>query len=222
MKRHLVTIVIIVLICLVTGCGKVSTSDVKREKETAATEEKKEDKTKAEKPEKDKKESAIASEKTAETESEDKKEEAKKETAAANGQQAETPQKAAVSDKAAAGNNSSGSTPKTAPAAPAQPSKPAHTHTWVAITVQQPVYETQPVFEEQPVYEWVSVCNGCGAVMPSREHIKQHVLNGENGSTSTKQVQTGTQRVQVGTKQVQTGTKTVTTGYKCSGCGATK
>ena len=153
-----------------------------------------------------------------EEKTEEKKEEPKKEKEASSsnsssGAAASSSQKPASSSGSSSGSSSSGSS---------QPSKPAHTHNWVAITVQQPVYETQPVYEQQPVYEWVSVCNGCGAISPSTAHIKQHVLNGENGSTSTKQVQTGTQTVQVGTKQVQTGTKTVVTGYKCSGCGATK
>ena len=142
----------------------------------------------------------------------------KKETSSNSSSQASTSASSSSSSKPASTSKPASSSSSSA----SKPAAPAHTHSWVAITKQEPVYENQPVYEEQPVYEWVGVCNACGMIRPSRDHIFWEMENNGRGDTSTQNVQTGTKTVQVGTKKVQTGTKTVTVGYKCSGCGATK
>ena len=85
-----------------------------------------------------------------------------------------------------------------------QPSQPTHTHNWV------PQYTTKEV----PVYDTVTViiCDTCGAENPSRDHMYQHAINGENDATHNEY-----RKVIVGYDKQQ-----VLTGYVCSGCGATK
>lgn len=124
-------------------------------------------------------------------------------------------------------------------------SKPdAHTHNWVAITEQVhhdeeghwEDYIVSPAWtEEVPIYEeqYRAICNTCGADITGSEasHVRNHMLNGENGSYRNEPT-----KVQVGTNKIEhpavtdkkwvvdkaAWTETVTTGYKCSGCGATK
>ena len=122
-----------------------------------------------------------------------------------------------VSSSASSGNNSgsaskpssggssssSGSTGGSSSAQPSEPSKPAHTHSW------QPVYDTKQV----PVYGTVTVivCDDCNTENPSRDHLKEHVKNGQNGGTHNE------------TRQVITGytTEQYVKYYECS-CGAIK
>lgn len=124
-------------------------------------------------------------------------------------------------------------------------SKPeAHTHNWVAITEQvhhdeeghwEDYIVTPAWTEEVPIYEeqYRAICNTCGADITGSEasHVRNHMLNGENGSYRNEPT-----KVQVGTNKIEhpavtdkkwvvdkaAWTETVTTGYKCSGCGATK
>lgn len=124
-------------------------------------------------------------------------------------------------------------------------SKPeAHTHNWVAITEQVhhdeeghwEDYIVSPAWtEEVPIYEeqYRAICNTCGADITGSEasHVRNHMLNGENGSYRNEPT-----KVQVGTNKIEhpavtdkkwivdkaAWTETVTTGYKCSGCGTTK
>lgn len=124
-------------------------------------------------------------------------------------------------------------------------SKPeSHTHNWVAITEQVhhdevghwEDYIVSPAWtEEVPIYEeqYRAICNTCGADITGSEasHVRNHMLNGENGSYRNEPT-----KVQVGTNKIEhpavtdkkwvvdkaAWTETVTTGYKCSGCGATK
>lgn len=85
-----------------------------------------------------------------------------------------------------------------------QPSQPTHTHNWVPqyTTTKTPVYDTVTV----------TVCDVCGARNVDRDHMYQHAINGEGGSTHNEYEQ-----VFVGYDKQQ-----VLTGYVCSGCGATK
>ena len=83
-------------------------------------------------------------------------------------------------------------------------------------------------------YEYHSFCNTCGLDLTANgindaQHVKQHMLNGEGGSTTQKpvEVQTGTihHEAVYETKYVVDSpatTKQELTGYKCSGCGKTK
>ena len=83
-------------------------------------------------------------------------------------------------------------------------------------------------------YEYHSFCNTCGLDLTANgindaQHVKQHMLNGEGGSTTQKPVE-----VQIGTIHHEAvyetryvvdspaTTKQELTGYKCSGCGKTR
>lgn len=121
--------------------------------------------------------------------------------------------------------------------------KPVHTHTWVEkfkdvyheaqghyekVCIKQPWTESIPVYENQSR----SICNTCGADITGNtgNHMKQHMLNGENGSWRSEYIQ-----VQVGTNTIkhdgvyedkwvvdkEAWTEKVSIGHSCS-CGATK
>ena len=127
---------------------------------------------------------------------------------------------------------------------PSTPVKPVHTHTWEEVTTtvhheEQGHYENVVVkeawTENKPKYEtqYRAICNTCGHDITGNEpsHIKNHMLNGENGSYRNEPV-----KVQVGTETINhpavterkwvidkpAWTEKVVTGYKCSDCGATK
>ena len=113
-----------------------------------------------------------------------------------------------------------------------QPSQPAHAHSWVAVTSQQ--WHSNPVSvwvqdsaawdESKPVFEEHAVC-WCGEIDPSRDHMYNHMVNGERSNYSVKPIQVGTTTVHHDATghyetQDQGWYETVTTGYQCSGCGA--
>lgn len=89
---------------------------------------------------------------------------------------------------------------------------------------------------DEPIYgyEYHSFCNTCGLDLTANgindaQHVKQHILNGEGGSTTQKpvEVQTGTihHEAVYETRYVVDSpatTKQELTGYKCSGCGKTR
>ena len=123
-------------------------------------------------------------------------------------------------------------------------SKPAeHTHNWVAQYKTLNVLEkghnekvlVQDAYDEPTFgYEYHSICNTCGLDLTANgindaQHVKQHMLNGEGGSTTQKpvEVQTGTihHEAVYETRYVVDApatTKQELTGYKCSGCGKTR
>ena len=148
--------------------------------------------------------------------------------------------------KPSTGGSSSNSKPSTGGSSNSGgTSKPeSHTHNWVAITEQVhhdeeghwEDYIVSPAWtEEVPIYEeqYRAICNTCGADITGSEasHVRNHMLNGENGSYRNEPT-----KVQVGTNKIEhpavtdkkwivdkaAWTETVTTGYKCSGCGTTK
>ena len=156
-----------------------------------------------------------------EVKQEEKKEEKKEETAKADSSKPSN-------------NNSSNS----------NSSKPAeHTHNWVAqyktVNVPEKGHNEQVLVQaayDEPTYgyEYHSFCNTCGLDLTANgindaQHVKQHMLNGEGGSTTQKpvEVQTGTihHEAVYETRYVVDSpatTKQELTGYKCSGCGKTK
>ena len=123
-------------------------------------------------------------------------------------------------------------------------SKPAeHTHNWVAqyktVNVPEKGHNEQVLVKDawdEPTYgyEYHSFCNTCGLDLTASgindaQHVKQHILNGEGGSTTQKpvEVQTGTihHEAVYETRYVVDSpatTKQELTGYKCSSCGKTK
>lgn len=141
-------------------------------------------------------------------------------------------------------NNSGTSKPSNNSSSNSNSSKPAeHTHNWVAqyktVNVPEKGHNEQVLVKDawdEPTYgyEYHSFCNTCGLDLTASgindaQHVKQHILNGEGGSTTQKpvEVQTGTihHEAVYETKYVVDSpatTKQELTGYKCSGCGKTK
>ena len=123
-------------------------------------------------------------------------------------------------------------------------SKPAeHTHNWLAqyktVNVPEKGHNEQVLVQDaydEPTYgyEYHSFCNTCGLDLTANgindaQHVKQHMLNGEGGSTTQKpvEVQTGTihHAAVYETRYVVDSpatTKRELTGYKCSSCGKIK
>lgn len=141
-------------------------------------------------------------------------------------------------------NNSSSSKPSNNSGSNSNNSKPAeHTHNWVAqykiVNVPEKGHNEQVLVQDaydEPTYgyEYHSFCNTCGLDLTANgindaQHVKQHMLNGEGGSTTQKpvEVQTGTihHEAVYETRYVVDSpatTKQELTGYKCSSCGKTK
>ena len=188
-------------------------------------------------------------------ESEVKQEEKKEETAKAdtsnksNSSESKKNNIASTSSNSNKNNSSSSSSkPSSKPSnnnsSNSNNSKPAeHTHNWVAqyktVTVPEKGHNEQVLVKDaydEPTYgyEYHSFCNTCGLDLTANgindaQHVKQHMLNGEGGSTTQKpvEVQTGTihHEAVYETRYVVDSpatTKQELTGYKCSGCGKTK
>ena len=141
-------------------------------------------------------------------------------------------------------NTGSSSKPSNNNSSNSNNSKPAeHTHNWVAqyktVNVPEKGHNEQVLVQDaydEPTYgyEYHSFCNTCGLDLTANgindaQHVKQHTLNGEGGSTTQKpvEVQTGTihHEAVYETRYVVDSpatTKQELTGYKCSGCGKTK
>lgn len=141
-------------------------------------------------------------------------------------------------------NTGSSSKPSNNNSSNSNSSKPAeHTHNWVAqyktVNVPEKGHNEQVLVQaayDEPTYgyEYHSFCNTCGLDLTANgindaQHVKQHMLNGEGGSTAQKtvEVQTGTihHEAVYETRYVVDSpatTKQELTGYKCSGCGKTK
>lgn len=142
-------------------------------------------------------------------------------------------------------NNTSSSKPSNSSnSSNSNSSKPAeHTHNWVAlyktVNVPEKGHNEQVLVQaayDEPTYgyEYHSFCNTCGLDLTANgindaQHVEQHALNDEGGSTTQKpvEVQTGTihHEAVYETRYVVDSpatTKQELTGYKCSGCGKTK
>lgn len=188
-------------------------------------------------------------------ESEVKQEEKKEETAKAdtsnksNSSESKKNNIASTSSNSNKNNSSSSSSkPSSKPSnnnsSNSNNSKPAeHTHNWVAqyktVNVPEKGHNEQVLVQaayDEPTYgyEYHSFCNTCGLDLTANgindaQHVKQHMLNDEGGSTTQKpvEVQTGTihHEAVYETRYVVDSpatTKQELTGYKCSGCGKTK
>lgn len=187
-------------------------------------------------------------------EQEVKQEEKKEETAKAdssnksNTSESKKNNTASTSNSSSNKNNSSSSSskPSSKPSNnnSSNSSKPAeHTHNWVAqyktVNVPEKGHNEQVLVKDaydEPIYgyEYHSFCNTCGLDLTANgindaQHVKQHTLNGEGGSTTQKpvEVQTGTihHEAVYETRYVVDSpatTKQELTGYKCSGCGKTR
>ena len=142
-------------------------------------------------------------------------------------------------------SNSGSSKPSNNNSSNSNNSKPAehtHTHNWVAqyktVNVPEKGHNEQVLVQDaydEPTYgyEYHSFCNTCGLDLTANgindsQHVKQHMLNGEGGSTTQKavKVQTGTihHEAVYETRYVVDSpatTKQELVGYKCS-CGKTK
>lgn len=145
--------------------------------------------------------------------------------AASNGAAGSTAQAAPSSSGSGSGGSSSNSSSSGGSSAPSQP---AHSHNWVAVTSQQ--WHSNPVSVwvqdsaawDEPLYESVTICN-CGEISPSRDHLYNHMVNGERANTTVKRIQTGTIHHEATghyETQDQGWYETVTTGYQCTSCGA--
>ena len=141
-------------------------------------------------------------------------------------------------------NNSGSSKPSNNSGSSTNNSKPSeHKHEWVAqyktVNVPEKGHNEQVLVKDawdEPTYgyEYHSFCNTCGLDLTASgindaQHVKQHILNGEGGSTTQKpvEVQTGTihHEAVYETRYVVDSpatTKQELTGYKCSSCGKTK
>ena len=186
-----------------------------------------------------------------EVKQEEKKEEKKEETAKAdssnksNASESKKDTTASTTNTSSNKNNTSSSKPSNSSnSSNSNSSKPAeHTHNWVAqyktVNVPEKGHNEQVLVQaayDEPTYgyEYHSFCNTCGLDLTANgindaQHVKQHALNGEGGSTTQKpvEVQTGTihHEAVYETRYVVDSpatTKQELTGYKCSSCGKTK
>lgn len=184
-------------------------------------------------------------------EQEVKQEEKKEETAKAdssnksNASESKKDNTASTTNTSSNKNNTGSSKPSNSSnSSNSNNSKPAeHTHNWVAqyktVNVPEKGHNEQVLVKDaydEPTYgyEYHSFCNTCGLDLTANgindsQHVKQHMLNGEGGSTTQKpvEVQTGTihHEAVYETRYVVDSpatTKQELTGYKCSGCGKTK
>lgn len=184
-------------------------------------------------------------------ETEVKQEEKKEETAKAdssnksNASESKKDTTASTTNTSSNKNNTSSSKPSNSSnSSNSNSSKPAeHTHNWVAqyktVNVPEKGHNEQVLVKDaydEPTYgyEYHSFCNTCGLDLTANgindaQHVKQHMLNDEGGSTTLKpvEVQTGTihHEAVYETRYVVDSpatTKQELAGYKCSGCGKTK
>lgn len=171
-------------------------------------------------------------------EQEVKQEEKKEETAKADTSNKSNSSESKKNNTASTSSNSNKNNSSSSSSKPAE-----HTHNWVAqyktVNVPEKGHNEQVLVQaayDEPTYgyEYHSFCNTCGLDLTANgindaQHVKQHMLNGEGGSTTQKpvEVQTGTihHEAVYETRYVVDSpatTKQELTGYKCSGCGKTK
>lgn len=210
---------------LTSSEDSVKTEDEKKEEQEVKQEEKKEETAKAD-----------SSNKSNTSESK------KNNTASTSNSSSNKNNSSSSSSKPSNSSNSSSSKPSNNNSS--NSSKPAeHKHDWVAqyktVNVPEKGHNEQVLVKDaydEPIYgyEYHSFCNTCGLDLTANgindaQHVKQHILNGEGGSTTQKpvEVQTGTihHEAVYETRYVVDSpatTKQELVGYKCSGCGKTR
>lgn len=213
----------------------VKTEEEKKDEQEVKQEEKKEEK---------KEETAKADTSNKSNSSESKKNNTASTGSSSNKNNSSSSSSKPSSKPSNSGNNSSSSKPSNNSGSNSSSSKPAeHQHNWVAqyktVTVPEKGHNEQVLVQaayDEPTYgyEYHSFCNTCGLDLTANgindaQHVKQHILNGEGGSTTQKsvKVQTGTihHEAVYETRYVVDSpatTKQELTGYKCSSCGKTK
>ena len=224
-----------------------STATLTPSEDSAKTEEEKKDEQEVkqeEKKEEKKEETAKADTSNKSNSSESKKNNTASTSSNSNKNNSSSSSSKPSSKPSNSGNNSGSSKPSNNSGSNSSSSKPAeHKHEWVAqyktVNVPEKGHNEQVLVQDaydEPTYgyEYHSFCNTCGLDLTANgindsQHVKQHMLNGEGGSTTQKpvKVQTGTihHEAVYETRYVVDSpatTKQELTGYKCSGCGKTK
>ena len=211
------------------------TEDEKKDEQEVKQEEKKEEK---------KEETAKADTSNKSNSSESKKNNTASTNSSSNKNNSSSSNSKPSSKPSNSSNNSGSSKPSNNSGSNSSSSKPAeHKHEWVAqyktVNVPEKGHNEQVLVQDaydEPTYgyEYHSFCNTCGLDLTANgindsQHVKQHMLNGEGGSTTQKpvKVQTGTihHEAVYETRYVVDSpatTKQELTGYKCSSCGKTK
>ena len=221
-----------------------STATLTPSEDSAKTEEEKKDESEVKQEEK-KEETAKADSSNKSNASESKKDNTASTSSNSNKNNSSSSSSKPSSKPSNSGSNNSGtSKPSNNSGSSSNNSKPAeHTHNWVAqyktVNVPEKGHNEQVLVQaayDEPIYgyEYHSFCNTCGLDLTANgindaQHVKQHILNGEGGSTTQKpvEVQTGTihHEAVYETRYVVDSpatTKQELVGYKCSGCGKTR
>ena len=220
-----------------------STATLTSSEDSAKTEEEKKDEQEVKQEEK-KEETSKADSSNKSNTSESKKNNTASTNSSSNKNNSSSSSSKPSSKPSNSGNNSSSSKPSNNNGSSSNNSKPSeHKHDWVAqyktVNVPEKGHNEQVLVKDaydEPIYgyEYHSFCNTCGLDLTANgindaQHVKQHILNGEGGSTTQKpvEVQTGTihHEAVYETRYVVDSpatTKQELTGYKCSGCGKTR
>lgn len=220
-----------------------STATLTSSEDSAKTEEEKKDKQEVKQEEK-KEETSKADSSNKSNSSESKKNNTASTNSSSNKNNSSSSSSKPSSKPSNSGNNSGSSKPSNNNGSSSNNSKPSeHKHDWVAqyktVNVPEKGHNEQVLVKDaydEPIYgyEYHSFCNTCGLDLTANgindaQHVKQHILNDEGGSTTQKpvEVQTGTihHEAVYETRYVVDSpatTKQELTGYKCSGCGKTK
>ena len=220
-----------------------STATLTSSEDSAKTEEEKKDEQEVKQEEK-KEETSKADSSNKSNSSESKKNNTASTNSSSNKNNSSSSSSKPSSKPSNSGNNSGSSKPSNNNGSSSNNSKPSeHKHDWVAqyktVNVPEKGHNEQVLVKDaydEPIYgyEYHSFCNTCGLDLTANgindaQHVKQHTLNGEGGSTTQKpvEVQTGTihHEAVYETRYVVDSpatTKQELTGYKCSSCGKTK
>lgn len=220
-----------------------STATLTSSEDSAKTEEEKKDEQEVKQEEK-KEETSKADSSNKSNSSESKKNNTASTNSSSNKNNSSSSSSKPSSKPSNSGNNSGSSKPSNNNGSSSNNSKPSeHKHDWVAqyktVNVPEKGHNEQVLVKDaydEPIYgyEYHSFCNTCGLDLTANgindaQHVKQHILNGEGGSTTQKpvEVQTGTihHEAVYETRYVVDSpatTKQELTGYKCSSCGKTK
>ena len=220
-----------------------STATLTSSEDSAKTEEEKKDEQEVKQEEK-KEETSKADSSNKSNSSESKKNNTASTNSSSNKNNSSSSSSKPSSKPSNSGNNSGSSKPSNNNGSSSNNSKPSeHKHDWVAqyktVNVPEKGHNEQVLVKDaydEPIYgyEYHSFCNTCGLDLTANgindaQHVKQHILNDEGGSTTQKpvEVQTGTihHEAVYETRYVVDSpatTKQELVGYKCSGCGKTR